>query len=333
MSHDLASIGIDVGSRAIKFVGLDARAGEPRVSGTVPRLVPGGPIDGAEVERIAAVLRRRGVWSGSLVLAAPPAVSSTAMLELPPRSSGAPVDRLAQIEMARIMRREPDSIETVAWDVPFGGKAAQHASVMAVACPSESVRAFSEQFEDQGFSVEAIEPPCIALARSVRAWSKAGSFVTVDLGAASGRICVITAGTVTLERELGELGMVERIGCAAAPLGLTGDSLWRLLQAGQPEERPTTRTAEELASTFRERLAEDVQRAIAESIGYVRSRGGAVKAELVALAGWGSQTLGLVEAIAAEGQLPCTAVGQGQIDGVRGLAAGLALRRFEEEYA
>lgn len=331
MNRTLGSIGIDIGSRAIKFVGTDARTAEPRVSGIVPRLVPGGPIDAVEIDRIAAILRRRGIWSGSIVLSVPPSIASTAMLELPPRSSGAPIDRLAQVEMARIMRCEPDSIEAVAWDVSLGGKAAQHASVMAVACPTESVRAISEQFEDVGLTVDAIEPPCIALSRAARVWSKISSFITVDLGAVSGRICVVTGGAVALERELGELGMVERLGCAAAPLGLGADSLWRLLQSGDTEAKPTTRTAAELARVFTERLAEDVQRAIEESIDYVRSRGGAARPEAVAIAGWGSRTLGLVEAITAAGDLPAIVFQRGEVDGVRGLAAGLSLRRFEEE--
>ncbi len=328
------TIGLDIGSRAIKFVGINARTGEARVSGVIPRSQPGAEIDATEISRIAAVLRRRGIWSRSVVLSAPPSMASNAMLELPPRSSGAPIERLAQIEMARMLRCEPNTIETVSWDVAIGGKAAQHTSVMAVACSTSQATRIAEGFEDAGVVIEAIEPGCIALARVVRRWLRASSFVVADLGASGGRICVVNKGTVTLQRELGELGMLERLGRAAAPIGCSVEALWRLLRTGESDVGQTTRSAGEIVRAFTERLAEDVERAVKESLGYARTRGGSVEPELIALAGWGGATSGLAEKITEQSGHRATAVGKDQAGGVvssvEAMAAGLGMRGNEE---
>lgn len=334
MSESRMRVGIDIGTRAIKFAEVDAKAGIVTISGVIPRIDAGTGIDGKEISRIAAVLRRRGIWSRSVVLGAPSSLASNAMLELPPRSSGAPIERLAQIEMARMLRCEPQTIETVCWDVALGGKSAPHTSVMAVACATTEATRISEEFEDAGIVVDAIEPGCIALARVVRRRMGASSFVVVDLGASGGRVCVVKDGIVTLQRELGELGMLERLGCAAAPVGCSVDALWRQISAGGADGVQTTRGASEIARTFTERLAEDVERAVKESLGYARTRGGSVAPELIALAGWGGAAAGLAEML-SEQSGPRAAVIGSEPPGtatasVDAMAVGLGMRSEEE---
>ncbi|MCW5769328.1 MAG: hypothetical protein KIT19_11650 [Phycisphaeraceae bacterium] len=330
MTRSQPSIGIDIGSRASKCVAVDPHDGTIIARVIVPRIATSDSIDRDAIVRMTSILRRRNVWTGRVVLGAPPAIATSSTLELPPRSSGAPIDRLVEVELARLMRCEIGSIEAVSWEIPVGGKATHSCAMMAVACQKEKAVAIADWFDECGFPIEAIEPACIAITRIATREQTASAFVTVDLGATSGRVCVVSGGIVMLERELGELGMADRLGCAAAPLGVTPEALWARVRACESVPRPITRIAGEQARQFISRLASDVVEAVKESIGYVRMKGGTAKPQSIVLVGWGSDTAGLAPEIQAEIELPVTVAGTAAGGGAMALAYGLSLRATEE---
>ena len=119
-STPLTPIGLDVGSHSVKAAQLRHQGERWTVDrlAVSPRLSPSKPIDGAEVARIGSVLGRLGFRGHQLVLSLPPQLTLTAMLDLPPRAPGVPLDQIARTEFARMHSRQPDQLETSFWDLP-----------------------------------------------------------------------------------------------------------------------------------------------------------------------------------------------------------------------
>src|SRR4051794_31126799 len=95
--RQLSAIGIDAGAGAISAVQVSAAGdGRPRIeaAGIVERSEAEGPVGIPsldEARRLADVLYRQGFEGRRVVLAVPDGVLLTALLELPPRGSGAPL--------------------------------------------------------------------------------------------------------------------------------------------------------------------------------------------------------------------------------------------------
>ena len=327
MSKARGVIGLDIGSVAIKFVALDEghRVG---AHGIVPRLAHGGEVSLEEACRIRSILERRGIESTRIAMGAPATMATSAVLELPPRSSGAPIDDLGRMEIARIMRAEPDAVEFVCWEIPFAARASSGTTVMGVGCISDRAAELVGTFADAGLTVESIEPECVAVARAASAWCEAESCVTIDLGASSGRVCVVVRGMVAMERDLGELGVLDRLARASGESGLSVAALRRMI--GHRPEGEATTPRSTVSDTLASEIAEDAVRAVRESVAYVHGRASDTAVERVCLCGWGAEIPGLAGKIRAELGVQTMAIGPECAIGERGspvfaLAAGLAL--------
>ena len=325
MSGTRGVIGLDIGSVAIKFVAMDS-GGRVRSSGLIPRLAHGGEISREEAIRIRSVLTRRGLEGTRVAVGAPPTMATGAVLELPPRSSGAPIDDLARAEIARIMRAEAGSVETVSWEVPRVGRGGAGTTVMGVGCHTERATELVEALGEAGLTVESIEPECVAIARAAGAFCGARTGVTVDLGASSGRVGVVVSGHVAMERDLGELGVLDRVASAASGAGLSDGAMRRvILESGADASGSGWRgVIDGLASE----IAEDAVRAIKESVAYVHGKASAM--ERVCVCGWGGEIPGVVERIGAAVGVETSILRPAGVSGepvgaTHGLAAGLAL--------
>lgn len=342
MSASRGQIGVDVGSLAIKFAVAGSGGAQIRTWGVIPRLEPGSEMGAPEAERLRSVLERRGIELDRIVVGAPPSIATSAVLELPPRSSGAPIHELARVELARIMRSEAEAIEAVCWDVPLGGKSAAGTTVMGVACPTEHASAIATAFERAGLRVDAIEPECLALSRACAAWCGVGSCILVDLGASSGRVSVIVGGRVAMERDLGELGVRERIIRAAEQIGVRPETMRVFGGTGIADPRVSGwRAGRECVEGLGAEIAEDAVRAIKESVAYVHGRANGASIERVCLCGWGTEIVGVTERVQAELGVEARVIrartGETGADGetvtlggVFALASGLAMRSRKE---
>lgn len=343
MISSRALIGVDVGSAAIKFAVASASGDQVSAWGVIPRLEPATEFSATEAGRLRSVLERRGIEGDRISVGAPPSMATSAVLELPPRSSGAPIQDLARVELARIMRCDAAGIEAVSWDVPLGGKGAAGTTLMGVACATEKASAIATTFERAGLRVEAIEPECIAISRACAAWCSNGSCVLVDLGAGSGRVSVVVGGRVAMERDLSELGVGDRITRAAEQIGVRPDSMRLLAAAGASDPRVAGwRAGRECVEGLVSELSEDTVRAIKESVAYVHGRASGTSIERVCLCGWGAEVRGVTERIRAELgvealpiQAATDAMGddgvQRTLSGVYALAGGLAIRGRKED--
>lgn len=92
-------IGIDAAEDAVRLVAVRGRT---VVAATEVPVVSGAIVQADAAWRARTALERQGVHvSGRHIAVAPMAVMNSTVLELPPRSSGAPIESLAAAEMAR----------------------------------------------------------------------------------------------------------------------------------------------------------------------------------------------------------------------------------------
>lgn len=209
-------IGIDLGRRSVAAVQVAARGDTWRIEAAAvldrPQAAPGTPLampDGAEAQRLADVLYRQGFTGRRVALAVPDSRLLTAILELPPRSSGAPIDQLARLELARIHKREPASLELACWDVPPPARAGEGSHLMAAGCAHEDAEQVLDAFESAGFLVEALDARALAMARACRGVLAGAQNISalLDIGEAGALLAVVRGGTVVYDRQMPDCGV------------------------------------------------------------------------------------------------------------------------------
>lgn len=157
------TIGVDIGARTLRAVALRPEGNAFRlVAAAETARTPNHPIPTAlDVERLAQALERQGQNARSIVLAAPADRVASAVVELPPRSSGAPIEMLAKAEMAKNV---PGESEVSVFDLP-PGRRARVSEYLAIALPHASALELLTPFTQSGITVDAIEPEGSALLR------------------------------------------------------------------------------------------------------------------------------------------------------------------------
>ena len=156
--HDLtfrSPIGVDIGRRHIKA----AQMTNGRISAwtCLNRIGQGGNLTPQEVRRLVEAIRCGPFRGRSVALAIAPEKLLTGILELPPRSSGAPVDQLAMSELARRHGADVQSMEMSCWDLPSPARAANRTYVMAVACAHVDANSLLDVVEGAGLDVLTVE--------------------------------------------------------------------------------------------------------------------------------------------------------------------------------
>ncbi len=209
----------------------------------VPRAEPEAPLDGRDVQRLIAAMRQRGFRGSQVVLTAPPEQLLTGMLELPPRSSGAPVEQLARVEMSRLHKRDVSTFELACWDLPSPARAAQSTHVMAVAYAHSDADALLDLFEGQGLNVCAIDTQGWALIRACALMLADGFAVNliVDLGWDVAQASLVHQGVIVYERGLSDAGLGRLEERACRVLKCDRDAARRaIFAAGIGPDRPDT---------------------------------------------------------------------------------------------
>ncbi|MFI4916065.1 MAG: hypothetical protein ACIAS6_06100 [Phycisphaerales bacterium JB060] len=144
---------------------------------TMARRAGGEVLSHQEAIELESVLFRRGFAPAPCVIGAPEGALKTATLELPPVSSGAPIDQLARSEFARRTKLDAESFELSYWSLPTPGPAVQ---VMAVGCLMAATDAVIDSLELAGLRVAGVDDPSRALGRVLAA---APTAATVRVGA------------------------------------------------------------------------------------------------------------------------------------------------------
>lgn len=162
-AREPVTIGVDIGARTLRAVALQPQGSAFRLVAAVETWrTPNHPVPTAlDVERLAQALERQGQNARTIVLAAPSDRVASAVVELPPRSSGAPIEILAKAEMAKNI---PGESEVSVFDLP-PGRRARVSEYLAIALPHASASELLTPFTQSGLTVEAIEPEGSALQR------------------------------------------------------------------------------------------------------------------------------------------------------------------------
>ncbi|MBY0261075.1 MAG: hypothetical protein K2Q20_01940 [Phycisphaerales bacterium] len=223
-------IGLDIGSRCVHAAQLrrTRRGVVASAWTTLTRPVPGAPMSPDEARRIAGTLDRLGFAGRALVITLPEERTLAAALELPPRSSSAPLHTIARQELARAAKCEAADLELAWWELPGAGRAGEPTHALAVGCRHAEAEPFVSALGDAGLDVTAIDSPLTALARA--AAGSAGSppqlTAVLDLGWQGGHLLLMHGALPVYQRSATELGIARLCQQLATPAdaGLAADA-------------------------------------------------------------------------------------------------------------
>ncbi|MFM9996497.1 MAG: pilus assembly protein PilM [Phycisphaerales bacterium] len=288
------AIGVDVSARWIAAVQAKAGMLRPWIEAgvCVERTGSGAP-DAAELRRFAGVLDRHGFRGSSVVLAASDVSLMTAALELPPRYSGAPVEQLARVELARTHKRDPESFELALWDVPSparGGGEAGH--YVAAALPYADAEAMIDAFAGAGLHVRAVDARSWALARACApAGASAGLSALLDLGESCAVLALVQAGIVIYQRTVPEAALLDVRTQLTGPMGLEPDVADYVLGGGSETPATLTEQARDAIDAYVEAIAGEARAAF----DYLSRRAGDSGVDRLLVMGAGARVPGMVE--------------------------------------
>jgi Tfp pilus assembly PilM family ATPase len=217
--NSCSPIGIDVGWREVRAVQVVRGRGGARIraAACIGRKEPGAELTAQEVSRVVAALRRQGFAGEGAVACVPAGKTLSGVLELPPRSSGAPLDMIARTELARTSKKELGEIEIEWWELPApagGAAAAKNATtnVLAIGCAHADATALLDCLEPQaggGLDVLALDAAPTALARACAGLLAPFPALTAILyvGHETAQILILSGTTIVYERTVAEAGL------------------------------------------------------------------------------------------------------------------------------
>jgi Tfp pilus assembly PilM family ATPase len=207
-------IGVDIGGRRIKAVQLKGSPGRWGISaaGCIMRENPGGPVERADIVQLRDMVIKDSFKGRRVILSVPFNELLTGIMELPPRSSGAPLDELARIELARMHRCEPDSFEIACWDLPAPARAGGATHVMAAGFSHEKANALVDIVEAEGLEICALDICASAISRACTPLLEGvtGIAAILDLGWDQADLILLYQDVIVYERKLvkGGIGSV-----------------------------------------------------------------------------------------------------------------------------
>jgi len=329
------SIGVEVRGRWIK-------AAQPTGSGLRPGwrfarverpFTPGprafAPTQ-ADIDRLIIALAAGGFEGSQLVLAAPSAALLSQSLELPPRSSGAPIDALAVAELARSFRLEVGSLEAAVWDTPGGGRASI-SSVLVVGLEHAAATDFLAPFANAAFRPIAIDVASAALARLPQGpetgvdGHTGAAQAFVDLGWDDTVLTIVVNGLPIYQRRLDDGGLSTAYADIIARESVTQAAVDAVLlpaSSGDPESEVIRAMLLARWRGSMSRIIEPVAIELDRSLTYASHRFPSTPTILVGLCGDGALLPGLSERLQAK--LPCVHFGV-VADPVFAVAKGLSM--------
>ena len=156
-------VGVDIGKRTLRAVALSPEGNAYRLHAMVETVrAPNHPVPTCQdVERLLQSFERQEIDLRRISLAIPPDRLMNAIVELPPRSSGAPIETLAQAELGK---GGDGQQEVHVWDLP-PGRRARVSEYFAIGLSHTSANELLAPFVQTGIEVECLEPEASALQR------------------------------------------------------------------------------------------------------------------------------------------------------------------------
>lgn len=298
----LSPIGIDVGSAWIKAAQISrARRGwRLHACAAFPRLSSAEPASEEEFHRLVEVLERRGFQATDVVVGAPREVLHTAVLDLPPRASGAPIEQICEAEMVRMFRLPPEAFEMFAWEMPSASPRIKSTQMLASAMVCDDAEDFIRRCESAGLQILAIDLASEATARAVQTQCAAEGELTVllDLGASGVDMLIFRSGECVYQRWLEHSGSSEIIAAMQSRLGIApaiGEILMRRTGLYPLAGEDTDPVLAAGAAQILRQHAESLLGAALGSASYATDRFPGESVGSIRLVGAGAATPGLAE--------------------------------------
>ena len=197
-------VGIEISGRFVRMLQLAQAASQFRVHAwsVFPRLDSKSDV-AQEAGRIASVFERRGFAGRDIAFCLPDESVLSAVIDLPPVKSGAPVASIAGVEIGRMFKQAPEAIELSHWELPMTVRQPGAVATMVVACPHTTAEPLIEAFDAHDLRLRVIEPRCTALVRACSAGSAHDSIeIILSLGWTQSRFYAVCSGVVVLERAI-----------------------------------------------------------------------------------------------------------------------------------
>lgn len=297
------TIGVDIDGRWVRAAQV-RRAGsgwELAAALSMPRKDPAAAFSPEEAGHLMAALDRTGFTGSTVQLGAPRAALVSALLDLPPRSSGAPLEQIARTELARSARLEPGAMEAALWELPFPARSGDGAPVMAVGLPHAASAPLEEAFRGVA-DLAGIDARACSLLRSLAPWAaRAEPVAVLDLAWEAAALAVVHRGVPVYERVTPEAGLSRLYATIdrRAPIG--HDAIDVLLGVdGAPETGELTEAA---AAEMAPAIADHARTVIEElgrSMAYVSHRYAGLAVASLVVIGPGAGAGGLAERARAE---------------------------------
>jgi len=287
-------IGLDLGAHTIKAAQLNPD-GSVHAWACFPRLnalAPGeASLSAPEADRLARVLRQRGFGGDRIALAAPRSVTRAAVLDLPPKTSGAPIDRIARSEMARLHAKAEDKIEIALIDLPRAARATSSTQALTYMCAHDASARILDALEATDYEPVTMDVAALATIRGCFEGAPpetqpGEANVVIDAGWGSTDIYVMTEGRLVFERP-----------APAAALAIAADDAFHA--GARDAEAQLERFARsegrapidnQLRDTLR-KAGRIVAAELERSLGFVQARFGIQRCHRVTLVGGGASLL------------------------------------------
>ena len=305
-------IGVDVGYRFIKAVQFARGSGRPRIcaAASVERRGDGAAITGPELRQLRQRLSSSGFRGHSLALAVPGEKLLTGIMELPPASSGAPIEMLARSELARMHKCDPQSFEMASWRLPAPARAANTTFVMGAACTHADADSLLDCFEAEGLRVERLEIQSQALARACEPLlrSTKGLAGILDIGWTAARLVLLYDRVVIYERKLPKSAYGAMVGELAGELGADVQQAERMLRGLSPAG-----AGAQAIDAARQRYASRMAEEMRIPLSYVSNQYSDAVADQLLLVGGGAMLEGLAGQLAGAMDWPVRVVGMADL--------------------
>lgn len=318
-------IGVDAAGRWFKAVQLrpGRRSWRTHAWARVRRAGSAGDLTPGDAAYLSGVLQRRGFDLAPLAAAAPRDAVIASPLELPPRTSGAPLSQIARLELARIGRCEPDLVTAAMWEVPRPVRGGEATHVYAVGVPAPRADALVAAFADVGLELVVLDFRDLAIVRALISRVAKGLHVVVDIGWDAATVLIVLDGVLLHTRALELAGLCRLYDVLVNRLGVVEDAVETALAGtGAPAAAPLLDAARGTMTDYMEALIPEVRR----SLSFSEHRYPGLSPAAIHVTGDGAMIPGVVERLRADFGLPSDAASfPGLSDPALTAAAGLAL--------
>lgn len=273
-------MGVDIGHAVV-------RAAQVRWRGDRPSLVAGlswplrneGTFTAEDAAALAAAMRRAGFVGRDVVAAGPAGSLLTTTMELPPRSSAAPLLQLARMELARIHRCEPQALELGMWDMPTPDRKPGATHAMVVGLATEAGESLAAVFASAGLRLVCLDVPMCAMARVCESCVAGvpGLVGMLEVGWKCCRVSLMHTGSSdgtlpVYERRVEEVALEGLSKSVEEKLGLSRDAVRVALRtsveevAAESGARELLRHVRAFQAEFLDRLIPEVQRSFSYAV-------------------------------------------------------------------